>query len=346
MATVGSVRQIAQEMAAVERSVLAAWLRIIGAVREGVSLRRVIDALDEGEDAIADLLITSADLTPLLEEVRDAYERGGGSLTNRIPKRARDPRGGRMVFRFDISDPEAVAWLANKSSDMITRLTGQEQREAIREILAGAMETGRGPRSTALDIVGRINPTTGRREGGIIGLNRPQARALSNARRELMEGRYHDFMARKRRDRRFDRSLERAMRTGEPLSQRHIDRILERYSDRLLNLRGETIARTESLNAYTAGREEAKRQLIESGKVAPEYVTRRWDATGDMRTREDHIRMHGTTVTGLEPFMLPDGSQMMAPRDTSLGAGPEQVINCRCLEVLEIDFIGNAARSV
>src|SRR5690625_4263233 len=111
-------------------------------------------------------------------------------------------------------------------------------------------------------------------------------------------------------------------------------------------LRAGTIHRTKSLNAHTCGHEEHKGQLIASGKVAPEYVTRRWDATGDMRTREDHIRMHGTTVTGLEPFTMPDGSQMMAPRDTSLGAGPEQVINCRCLEVLEIDFIGNSARLV
>jgi hypothetical protein len=51
--------------------------------------------------------------------------------------------------------------------------------------------------------------------------------------------------------------------------------------------------------------------------------------------------MTGKEVPQDEPFVLPDGSKMMFPADISLGAPPEQTINCRCTM---IEFIKDTAK--
>ena len=49
----------------------------------------------------------------------------------------------------------------------------------------------------------------------------------------------------------------------------------------------------------------------------------------DDKTREDHVDVNGAVVPIDEPFIV-GGYEMMYPGDESLGAGPEEIINCRC----------------
>src|SRR5699024_7431465 len=110
-------------------------------------------------------------------------------------------------------------------------------------------QLGLHPRATALDLVGRVGPT-GRREGGVVGLNRPQARAVANARLALSSGdpeHMRDYLQLQRRDRRYDHIVRRRIEAGQPLNERELGTILARYEDRLLQTRGETIARTETI---------------------------------------------------------------------------------------------------
>lgn len=208
-------------------------------------------------------------------------------------------------------------------------------RGAIRK----GIEDGRNPRSVALDLVGRINPATKAREGGFIGLTRAQQGYAENARDELRQL-DRAYLDRGLRDKRFDRSVLAAIKAGKPLSETEITRIVGRYSDRLLEFRGDAIARTESLNALRAGRHEGHLQVLDSGKVQNDQIERVWDTTIDGRQRDDHAAMNGQTVMGLfEPFTAPDGSRLMFPGDTSLGAGADQVINCRCFASIRIDFL-------
>ena len=67
------------------------------------------------------------------------------------------------------------------------------------------------------------------------------------------------YFTRKLRDARFDSMIRRAIEKGEPLNQTDIERILARYSDRLLRFRGEVIARSEALAAFNTGRDLAMR---------------------------------------------------------------------------------------
>lgn len=190
----------------------------------------------------------------------------------------------------------------------------------------------------ALDLVGRINRATQRREGGIVGLTSQQAGYVINARKQIeaLDAGYFD---RKLRDKRFDRTVAKSIRDGKPLARADIDRITARYADRLLAHRGEVIGRTEAIAALHAGQFEAARQLVESGKVRADQITKVWDATGDARTRPSHAAMDGQAVGLNEAFTTPGGYRMMHPHDASLGAPADEIIQCRCFMAIRVKYL-------
>lgn len=213
----------------------------------------------------------------------------------------------------------------------------------MRLVLDAGMTEGRNPRATALDIVGRLNRATGMREGGILGLNAAQTDAVIRARAELLSGdpaMLRNYLARARRDKRFDRLVMKAIREGRPMGRADVDAITGRYKDRLLQLRGETIARTETLASLNAGKEEGIRQLIDSGKVQRSAVKKVWRATGDDRTRDSHAALNGAEAGIDEAFVSPlTGARMMFPMDASQGAPASEIIGCRCTYELKIDYL-------
>lgn len=195
---------------------------------------------------------------------------------------------------------------------------------------------GRNPRSVALELVGRI--VDGKRQGGIVGLTSQQAGYVLNARRQL-EDLDAGYFTRALRDRRFDRLVKKAIDDDKPLAKADIDRITGRYADRLLNHRGEVIARTEMISALHAGQYEGMRQLIDTGKVRADQVTKVWQAANDGRSRDTHVALHNQTVKFDRPFVSPSGAQMRYPQDTSLGAGPDEIIQCRCHMFLRVKYL-------
>lgn len=85
----------------------------------------------------------------------------------------------------------------------------------------------------------------------------------------------------------------------------------------------ERIARTEVNRAYNVS---GFAQMQEVGKVTP-AAQKRWNATGDFRTRDNHINAHGQLVDIDKPFYV-GGENMMYPLDPA-GSG-KNTINCRC----------------
>ena len=327
-----------------------AFLGSISDVTSTTVLQSVVDAIEAGdiEQAFRSLGYSQAAMRPVTQMIERAFETGGVTVAgSAFPKRVSAPGGGTTVFRFDVRNSRAEAWLRDHSSDFVSRI-GEETRTVIRDTVTAGVEAGRNPRNIALDIIGRVDPATGRRVGGVVGLTQQQAAAVRRVREELASGERDQMMNyfnRVRRDKRFDRTVMKAINDGRPVDADTLGKIANRYSDSLLQLRGENIARTEALQSLNQSADMAMRQAIDEGLINNGDVTKEWDASGDKRVRPTHAAMDGQRKGMDEPFTSPSGAQLMFPGDSSLGAGAEEVINCRCIVKHDVDFLGAAVRA-
>ena len=279
----------------------AAFLDAIADIRSQITLKLLVERLERGDvlGALDVLQIERAAFGPLELALAEAYNAGGINMAESL--RPRDPSGNRAAFRFGVRNPEAERWLAEHSATLVTRIV-EDQRQSIRTALTEGLAAGNNPRITALNVVGRVNRVTGRREGGIIGLTAPQERFVASARQELLSGDFRAYLTRERRDHRFDRTIAAAIKSGKPMDRGTVDRIVGRYSDRLLDLRGEMLARTETVTALCKSRDDAMRQAIEEGKEDGMFVTKTWRSAGDSRVRHTHRALNGKSVGFFEAF--------------------------------------------
>jgi len=272
----------------------------------------------------------------LVESIRVAFSEGGGLLAETAP--------ASVGFVFSVTADRAAEWVRANGAILVTEIRDQI-RQVIADEIAQAIHTGTSPRTAALRLVGRIDRTTGRRSGGLVGLHSSQAAAVRRMREELRSGdavQMTRYFGRARRDKRFDGLAARAIQAGRPVAGRDIDRMTQRYADRLLKLRGDTIARTESLQALNAGQGEAVEQAIEQGLISRPNARKIWRTAADSRVRDDHQTMDGNTAASGQPFQSGSGAFLLWPGDRSLGAGGGDIINCRCRAVHQVDWISQA----
>lgn len=310
----------------------AAFLEAIRAKANSINLADLAAAIEARDfnRALSIAGLTSADLFPFDTSLTSAYVAGGQTVAAAAPAFA-------VSFGFDGRATRAEAWARSHVGGLVTNIV-DEQLDMLRETIGSQLSQGINPRKIAVQIAGPIGPGNVR-QGGFIGLSRPQVGYLASAREEL-SALDAGYFTRKLRDKRFDPLVRKAIADGKPLAQADIDRISARYADRLLKHRADTIARTESITALRAGRREGIQQGIEAGAIKADAVKRRWDATLDSRTRPDHAAVHGQEVDGMQtPFTLPDGSRMLYPGDTSLGASASQTILCRCYDEYVINWL-------
>lgn len=288
-----------------------AFLKAVNDISNAADLELIIRSLERGDvdSALQALRIGPEFYRPLENALVELYGEGGGYAVESLPQ-ANPETGQRLIIRFGIQNPRAQRWLADESSRLIADIT-ESQRQAARETMVGGLSEGRNPRSTALDLVGRYNPATRQRTGGTVGLGSRETRAVENYRTRLREeGRAED----------------------------QVERMTRRYSSKLLRLRGERIARTETIAALNAGRMEAMRQAIDDGEIRADAVTKVWKATKDTRTRDAHAILDGRKAGFDEPFQSITGALLGYPGDTSLGASGRDVIQCRCTMSFRVDY--------
>lgn len=327
-----------------EPALQQAFLDAIADIRSRVVLKRLVERLERGDvfGAIEVLQLEPEAFGRVELVIAEAYNAGGMGLAESLLLRGAD--GSRIAFRFGVRNPEAEAWLQEHSATLVTRIV-DDQRQAIRQALSEGLALGNNPRTTALDIVGRINRVTNRREGGVIGLTSAQERFVSSARRELLSGDpdlLRNYLTRERRDRRFDALVLRAISNGRPLSADDVARVTGRYSDRLLDLRGEMLARTETMTALGKSRNDAMLQAINSGKVDVLDVTKHWRSAGDSRVRHTHRALNGKSVAFGERFRSPSGATLAYPGDPE--APIHETSGCRCTLEYKVDYTAKLLR--
>lgn len=341
-----SAREIEQLQEARVPKIRAAFLAMIQRAVRGAPVALIEQAIISGkfDDIPALLGLDPGAYTELLEDIRASYIAGGAMQAEILTAGATAAAQQAIRVRFDVRNPRAEAWLREHSSQLVTYITA-EQREAIRQTVEAGTVAGRNSRATALDIVGRVSSQTGRREGGIVGLTPNQAQYVANARAELLSGdpeTMEGYFARQLRDRRLDRIVRKAIAAGKPVSLADVDTIAARYADRLLRLRGETIARTEALQGFNQAREESIRQAINAGIVDEQQTIKIWRSASDARVRDTHASMNGQRVPLAAPFRSPSGALLKHPGDRSLGAGAGEIVNCRCVATYRVDYLQQA----
>lgn len=224
-------------------------------------------------------------------------------------------RGLNIIVVFDQTNDRAVAIMQNNRLRLVQQMTA-EQRDAIREALTDGVRRGINPRAQAREFRSSI------------GLTRHQVRAV-NRYRELLEQGSTQALQRQLRDRRFDRTVRAASRDRVPLSSGQIDRMVERYRERFLAHRAQTIARTESLRSVHEGTEELFQQVFDSGHLTPDQVQREWHTARDDRVRDPaHTAMRGQTRPEGVPFTDGLGNSLRYPGDPA--APGSTTIMCRC----------------
>ena len=65
-------------------------------------------------------------------------------------------------------------------------------------------------------------------------------------------------------------------------------------------------------------------KAVKAGKTK-----KKWIDVGDKRERKTHLEVGGTTLPIDEPFSVGD-SLLQFPKDVSLGASADEIVNCRC----------------
>lgn len=324
-----------------ESAMLRAFSQAISDIKNSTKLSELERLISDNDinGAIRLLGLEPASFEGLEEEIYQAYRTGG--LTGAAQIGTVPSSIGTLAMNFNISAPAAVEWVRNQSRQFITEMV-EGQQQLVREVIATNLDKGINPRQSALDLIGRVNDA-GKRTGGNIGLTTQQAGWVSKAREEL-QGLDRNYLSRDLRDKRFDSLVQKAIADDKPLTKAQIDNAITQMQNKTLKYRGDVIARTESINALRAGQHESLMQAADKGDGSRDDVHRFWDASGDKRTRLDHLIMEDQERTGDMPFTFPDGSQARFPGDNSLGAPAKQLIQCRCRERIEIDFIGRLKR--
>ena len=271
-----------------------------------------------------------ADFNAFRQATQNAYASGGAA------------EAAANKFKFNLFDARALNDQNRRVGRFIVE-TIRQQQDLIRDRVQLAIVEGTNPRELITDIVGTRKIGTHRRTGGIIGLTNNQNQWALNAADELNPGAdrfdMRRYLGREARDRRFDSTVRKAIKEGRDIPAATRQKMIEAYRARLQRMRGEAVGRTEALSSVNAGRDESFRQAIDdpANPIQGNEVRRTWISTRDMRVRDAHATLSGQVRRHNVPFDSPTGSALMYPGDSSLGAGPEDLVNCRCTAVYQLD---------
>jgi hypothetical protein len=226
------------------------------------------------------------------------------------------PRGGKIdgeiVVMFDHLNPRVIEAMRTLETRVVSGMK-EAMRETVRQAIARGLENQVVPRTIA----------RGLRD--VIGLAPSQEAAVANF-RALLEAGDREALTRLLRDRRFDRTLERALGSnGTGLSAERIDAMVEAYRRKSVAMNANTITSTAVKDAYKIAQRESWASAIDAGIIGDGELQKRWIGVGDERERTGHLAMNNIVVAFDEPY--PNG-------DTY--AGEHDPWNCRCLDMITV----------
>lgn len=341
--SLSQARLFAQLIERLTPEIRRAFMASITDLQSHVDWPLLIDRLTVGDinGAISALNINPAAFNEYSSAMSSAYAQAGAATATQI----RMMGIGGIGVRFNMSNPRAQDWINRYVGESITGYT-REAVEVARRVISEGYMLGHGPRTIALDLVGRVGPD-GVRTGGVMGLDAPRAeryaRVVQGMRTaEGVQGLViaHETGGYSMRYKVNAATAQRILRaylaeTEVPAAERLISE--RQYKNALLKARGDTVAATETANAVMSGRMEEWQQLAESEGLDRSAIIKTWrHRRGERNARTDHIAMNGQSVRGLDtPFVFPDGAELQYAHDPDGGA--RHVINCGCDTEFRLD---------
>lgn len=289
-----------------------AYMDAVRRLGSQIDVDRIASLLEQGRVSEALQQINAQNVSAGFAPVADVITAATLGV-GRIEAQLATQTSGGIQFSFSQTNPEAIGFLRNYEMSLIREMTSDTLAN-VRQIVLDGVTAGAHPFDIARDIRQHI------------GLTERQAQAVRNYRR-LLEGGDGQALQRQLRDRRFDGSVRRHVAGSRALSGEQIDKLVERYSQRYLKHRAETIARTEAKRSLGAGNQLLWNQAVAAGKVAEADVTKTWITVGDHKVRPFHQELNKNVVGLNAPFTC-SGGEIMYPGDPS--ADPGMTINCRC----------------
>jgi hypothetical protein len=209
--------------------------------------------------------------------------------------------------------PFVVAWASQNAVNLVTQVTDRT-REGLRATVVRGLSEGVRPREMARRLV--------QVQG--FGLTFRQSLAVDNFRIAL--------------ERALDLGTDPMALTGnfklardvlrprQRFTRESIGRLTEAYRDRWILHRAHTIARSESIRAFSMGRMDGWLKGAREGRVDREQKQMQWLVSPDERACPICIPMHRQLRDLGQPFTAGNGSSVMVPGDTHP--------TCRCAVIL------------
>ncbi|MCH9664660.1 MAG: phage head morphogenesis protein [Gammaproteobacteria bacterium] len=307
-----SVARIEALLLSGERDIARSFLDILNTIRDNTTEEQLASLIEVG-----DLVQINSLLQPisfgLAAFLISLYVRSGQDTARFINANIES------IVAFDQSAIGSVTFMQNTRNRIVTEFM-QRQSEAVRAVIIDGIARG-------------LNPIEqGRQLRSVIGLTPDQIQIIGNYRR-LLETNSRRALNRRLRDRRFDSTINNAIDQGIPIPPAQIDRIVDRYTSRLINLRANVIARTEALAVVHQGVDEMYQQSIDAGILDANELVNEWFTSRDEKVRTSHASMNGQRRGIGESFVTGSGNFLRFPGD------PRAPINerafCRCIKTVQ-----------
>lgn len=291
---------------AIATAVTRSFALLVAALPEATLTRMIRDGT---VDRIVTVLLAEAVMEratlPLRLALRDALERSFRLNIRYLPNAGRV--SGTVAVFFDRLNPRVLDALRSLESGVLTGLH-DSVRETVTQTIARGLEERRAPAAIARTV------------RDVVGLPPKDEKAVANFRKMLETG-DREALTRLLRDKRFDKTLERAFGPdGKGLSADQVERMTAAYRRRAVASNAETLSRTATTQAYKTATRESWQSAIDRGIVDGGNLMRQWIGVADNRERESHLRMNDTVVPFDQPY--PNGQQYPG----------EGEFNCRCVD--------------
>ncbi len=262
------------------------------------------------ESILGDVVLARAFL-PYRSALRKAVERGSDMVLADVAKVTGKARPTAGAF-FNFLDPIVVEGIRNLENSALDTLTFNV-KETVRAFVENGMRDGKNPRDVA------------RQMRKVVDIAPHQERYVANLEREL-RSLSKGALSRELRDRQFDPTIERAIKSGKPLTEEQIEKIVSAYRRRFAAHNTEVVTRQATIDAYRLSRRLTWEEAISNGYVDGDHLFKRWvHSDGVQYPRPEHVALNGTVV----PFNQPYPTGQMSAGEGDFG--------CHCTDDIVLD---------